>query len=206
MGVILILSFVLAIIAVLILAALLIPTNISLRLFKEGPRAQVGLYVGFLKGAASGRIDFSTEEREFQLNVLGITFLRTGLENEKKGENQKKKKKRTTDWKRLAVNANELFTAGKDFAGALAKNVAIKSFGGRVKVGLSDPAQTGMLAGFLYAGGGIAKAFLPETDFAIEPSFEGEQMDAELELALSLPLFKIIIPLIRFFRSARKIF
>jgi len=42
-----------------------------------------------------------------------------------------------------------------------------------------------MLIGFLYAGSGIAKAFLPETDLEIEPSFEEEQMDADLAFAIS---------------------
>ncbi len=75
-----------------------------------------------------------------------------------------------------------------------------------MKVGLSDPCQTGMLIGFLYAGSGIAKAFLPETSLEIEPAFDKEQMDADIEIGLSLPLFKTVIPLIRFFRRIRKVF
>ena len=75
-----------------------------------------------------------------------------------------------------------------------------------MKVGLSDPYQTGMLIGFLYAGSGIAKAFLPETSLEIEPAFDKEQMDADIEIGLSLPLFKVVIPLIRFFRRIRKNF
>jgi hypothetical protein len=202
MDIILILLIVLAIIVVLIAATLLIPIDISLRLFKEGPLAQVGMSFGFLKGAASGRIDFSPEKREFQLKVLGITFLRRPFE--KRGEKTKEEKR--TDWKKIIWNANELYAAGKELVGALTKSLSIKGLGGRVKVGLSDPSQTGMLIGFLYAGSGIAKAFLPETSLEIEPSFEEEQMDADLELGLSLPLFKTIIPIIRFFRSTRKIF
>jgi len=203
MSVILVLLIVFAIIVVLIAATLLIPVDISLRLFKEGLLAEGRISFAFLMGTASGRIDFSPEKREFRLQVLGGTLLKRPLE---KREKKPKEEKPPTDWKKLVVNANDLYAAGKELARALTKNVSIKRLGGRVKVGLSDPAQTGMLIGFLYAGSGIAKAFLPEARLEIEPSFEEELMDADLELGLSLPLFKTVIPSIRFFRSTRKIF
>ena len=199
MDIILILLIVLAIIVVLIAAALLIPVNISLRLFKDGPLAQVRMSFGFLMGIVSGRMDFNHEKREFRLRVLGVTLLRRDLE-------ERKEEKKPTDWKKIVGNANKLYDAGKDLAGALTKNISIKRLGGRMKVGLSDPYQTGMLIGFLYAGSGIAKAFLPETSLEIEPAFDKEQMDADIEIGLSLPLFKIVIPLIRFFRRIRKVF
>ncbi len=194
----LILAIVLAIILALIAAMLLIPIDIALRLFKEGPLTQVCMSFGFLMGIASGRIDFSPDKRDFRLRVLGVTILRRDLEG--------RKEKKPTDWKKLLVNAKELYDAGKDLVVALTKNLSIKRLGGRVTVGLSDPPQTGMLTGFLYAGSGIAKAFLPETSLEIEPSFEKERMDADIEIGLSLPLFKTIIPIIRFFSRTRKIF
>jgi len=206
MDIILILLIVLAIIVVLIaaaLATLLIPIDISLRLFKEGPLAQICISFGLLMGIASGRIDYGEEKREFRLRVVGITILRRPFE--KRGEKPEEEEKHT-DWKKNIVNANELYDAGKDLAGALTKNLSIKKLGGKVKVGLSEPFQTGMMIGFLYAGSGIAKAFLPETDLEIEPSFDKEQMDADIEIGLSLPLFKTIIPIIRFFRRIRRVF
>jgi hypothetical protein len=202
MDLMLILVIVLAIILVLIAATLIIPVDISVRLFKEGPLAQVQMSFGFLKGTASCRLDFSPEKREFRLRVLGVTLLRRDLERKEEEEEEEK----PTDWKKIVWNANELYDAGKDLAGALTKNISIKRLGGRVKVGLSDPSQTGMLIGFLYAGSGIAKAFLPETQLKIEPSFEEEQMDADIGIGLSLPLFKTVIPLIHFFRRTKKVF
>lgn len=202
MEIILILLILLAIIVVLIAATLLIPVDISFRLFKEGPLAQICMSFGFLRGTASGRLDFSPDKREFRLQVLGFTLLRRDLEKRK----EKPREEKPTDWKKLVVNANELYAAGKDLAVALTKNLSINRLRGRVTVGLSDPSQTGMLTGFLYAGSGIAKAFLPESRLEIEPSFEKERMDADIELRLSLPLLKTIIPLIRFFSRTRKIF
>lgn len=191
----LILAIVFALIIVLIVATLLIPADISLRLFKDGALAEVQVAFGVLRGIVSGRLDFSTEKQEFQLRVLGATVITKDLVEEKK---------EPPDWKKLVVNANELYDAGKGLALALTKNIAIKRFKGKMKVGLSDPYETGMLTGFLYAGCGIAHAFLPETELEIEPSFVQEQMDADIELGLSLPLFKIVIPVIRFFRRTRR--
>ena len=195
MDLILIVLIVLATLIVLIAAMLLIPVDISLKLSKEGLLAQVRMSFRFLKGIASGRIDFSSEKKEFQLRVFGVTLLRRGLE-----------KKEPTDWKKLVTNSDVLYDAGKELAGVLTKNMSLKKLKGKVTVGLSDPAQTGMLIGFLYAGSGMAKAFLPETELEIVPSFEKEQMDADIELRLDLPLFKTAIPLIPFFRKVKKIF
>jgi hypothetical protein len=139
------------------------------------------------------------------LLVLGFTLLRRPLEMraEKK---RAKAEKPPTDWKKVALHAGELYAAVKALAGALVKNTTLKRVAGTVKLELPDPAQTGMLVGCLYAGSGIAKAFLPQTDIEIEPSFAEEKLDADVKLELSLPLFKVIIPVIRFFHSTRKIF
>ena len=204
MGIILIFLAVLVILAALIAAALVIPVGITIKLIKEGPRAYGRMSFRFLKGTASGHVEFSPEKREFRLQALGFTLLRRPLE--KKEGKQKEEEKPSTDWKKVVGHANEFYTAGKELAGALVKNTSLKRFEGTVKVGLPDPAQTGMLVGCLYAGSGIAKAFLPKTRLEIEPSFEEERIDANGEVELSLPLFKLIIPAIRFFRKTRKLF
>ena len=207
MDLILILAIVLVIIVALLAAALLIPADISLRPFKEGPLAQLCVSFRLLKGISSGRLDVSTAKQEFRLRVLGVTILRKDLKKTDSAKKKKKKKKKPPDWKKLVWNANELYDAGKDLLGALTKNTSVKRLRGKVKVGLSDPAHTGMLVGFLYAGSGIAKAVLPESELEIEiePSFDKERMDADIETELRLPLFKVVIPLIRFFRRVRAI-
>jgi len=202
MDLILILAIVLVILIALLAAALLIPADISLRPFKEGPVAQLCVSFRLLKGVSSGRLDVSTAKREFQLRVLGVTILRKDLKKTDSAKKEKKKKK-PTDWKKLVWHANELYDAGMDLVGALTKNTSVNRLRGKVKVGLSDPAHTGMLVGFLYAGSGIAKAVLPESELEIEPSFDKERMDADIETELRLPLFKVVIPLIRFFRRVR---
>ncbi|MGB3458077.1 MAG: DUF2953 domain-containing protein [Halobacteriota archaeon] len=208
MDLILILAIVLVILVALLAAALLIPADISLRPFKEGPLAQLCVSFRLLKGISSGRLDVSTAKQEFRLRVLGVTILTKDLkktDSAKKEKKKKEEKEKPTDWKELVWHANELYDAGKELVAALTKNTSVKRLRGKVKVGLSDPAHTGMLVGFLYAGRGIAKAVLPESELEIEiePSFDKERMDADIETELRLPLFKVVIPLIRFFRRVR---
>ena len=203
MGILLLISVILASIAILIVAAILIPVKISLKLEKEGLLAQVWLSFGILMGTASGRVEFSSERREFQLQLFSATLLRKPLEKEKE---KKPEEKKPTDWKKIVGNADELYRAGMDLVGALTKSISIQRLRGKVHVGLPDAAQTGLLVGALYAGGGIAQAFLPETSLQIEPSFEEEKMDATIKLDLNLSLLKIIIPLTRFLWRMRKIF
>jgi hypothetical protein len=205
MDLILILAIVLAILVALLAAALLIPADISLRPFKEGPLAQLCVSFRLLKGIFSGRLDVSTAKRELRFRVLGVTILTKDLKkaDSAKKEKKEKKKKKSTDWKELVWNANELYDAGTDLVRALTKNTSVKRLSGKIEVGLSDPAHTGMLVGFLYAGSGIAKAILPESELEIEPSFDKERMDADIETELRLPLFKVVIPLIRFLRRVR---
>ena len=205
MDLILILAVVLVIIVALLAAALLIPADISLRPVKEGPLAELCVSFRLLKGISSGRLDVSTAKREFRLRVLGVTILTKDLKKTDSAKKEKKEKKKPTDWNKLVWTANELYDVGMDLVGALTKNTSVKRLSGKVKVGLSDPAHTGMLVGFLYAGSGIAKAVLPESELEIEPSFDKERMDADIETELRLPLFKVIIPLIRFFRRVRAI-
>ncbi|MCK4398774.1 MAG: hypothetical protein KAV25_07260, partial [Methanophagales archaeon] len=100
MEMLLILAVVLAFILALIAATLLIPVDISLRLFKEGPLAEVRMSFVFLRGMASGRLGFSSEKREFRLRVLGGTIIKKDIT---------KKEEKPTDWEKLVVNANELY-------------------------------------------------------------------------------------------------
>lgn len=196
---ILILAVILAITAALIAAVLLIPVEIVLRPFKKGDLAQLCISFKLLNGIASGRLDLSASKREFRLQVLDVSTFRKDLKK------KEKKKKKSTDWNKLVWNANELYDVVMELVESLCKNISVKRLRGKVKVGLSDPAQTGMLVGFLYAGRGIANAVRPESELEIEiePSFYKGQMDADIETELRLPLFKVIIPLIRVFRRVR---
>ena len=206
----LILLIIFALIVILVVATFLIPADISVRLVKEGPVAEVEIAFGLLLGALFGRFEYSVERQEFQARILGLTLFRRPLERRMVGKAEEKKpekrEKEGPDWKTILTNADELYSAGKELVSALNRHLSRKRIRGKLVVGLPDVAETGMLTGALYAGRGVINAAFPEADIEIEPSFHEEKMDANVVMELSLPLVTIIAPVIRFLWRMRKIF
>ena len=209
MALTLILSIFFALIVILIVATLLIPAGISVKLLKEGPIAEVRVSFRLLLGALTCHIEYSAERNEFQARILGLTLLRRPLERvagkteEKKRE---KKEKKGPDWKTMMKSANELYDAGKELVSGLTRHLSLRRVRGKLVVGLPDAAETGILTGALYAGRGIANAAFPHAYLEIEPAFGEEKMNADITMELSLPLVTIMAPVIRFLWRMRKIF
>ena len=192
----LILLIVLVLIGVFIAAVLFVPSDLTLRLFKEESATEVCISFGILWRFVSGSVTITPKKRDFRLQIISFTIIRRDFDKERK---------KPSDWKKIVRNADELYDAGTELVGALTKNLSIKSVSSKVRVGLSDPAQTGKLIGLLYAGCGIARGYLPESRNVIEPSFNEERLDTDLKIELSLPLFKLVIPLIHFLQRTRGI-
>jgi len=210
MALILVLLIFFALIVILVVATLVIPADITIRLLKEGPVAEVGVSFRLLLGALTGRIEYSAERNEFRVRILGLKLFRRPLERRTVGKAEAKKRekreKEGPDWKAMITNADELYSAGKELVSALTRHLSLKRVQGKLAVGLPDAAETGMLTGALYAVRSIANAASPQAYFEIEPSFYEEKMDADVAVALSLPLVTIMAPVIRFLWKMRKIF
>ena len=206
----LILLILIALIILLIVAALVIPADIAVRLLKEGPVAEVGVSFRLLLGALVGRIEYNAERQEIQARILGLTLFRRPLERPtvEKAEEKKRAKteKKRPNWKTLVANADELYSAGKEFVRALTRHLSLKRVHGKLVVGLPDAAETGILTGALYAGRGVINAAFPQADIEVEPSFGEAKMDANIAIELNLPLVTIITPVSRFLWRMRKIF
>jgi hypothetical protein len=206
----LVLLILFALVIILVVATLLIPADISVRLVKEGPVAEVEVSFGLLLGALTGRVAYSAERNEFQARILGLTLFRRPLERRTVGKAEEKKRekkeKKGHDWKTVTTNADEMYSAGKELVSALTRHLSLKRVCGKLVVGLPDAAETGRMTGALYAGRGIANAAIPQAYFEIEPSFGEEKMGADVTVALSLPLVTIMAPVTRFLWKMRKIF
>ena len=85
-------------------------------------------------GTASGRVEFSSERREFQLQLFSATLLRKPLEKEKV---KKPEKKKPNDWKKIVGNANAVYSAGIELVGALTRSISIQRLSGKVEVGFT---------------------------------------------------------------------
>jgi len=204
MAVSLIILIGLTVVLLLLAAALLIPATVSLTLVKEGPAADFQVAFGLLMGIISGIVHVTPERRYVQLKAGRFTLLTRPLAQKEEHKRKRKTAKKHTEVKDLLINADVLFVAGKDLVRALTRHIALTNLTGKVELGLADPAETGMLAGLLYAGSGIMQALLPQTQLAIAPFFDEERLDARLELQLRLRLGYLIRPLLRFLRQTRQ--
>ena len=204
MAVSLIILIGLTVVLLLLAAALLIPATVSLTLVKEGPAADFQVAFWLLMGIISGIVHVTPERRYVQLKAGRFTLLTRPLAQKEEHKRKRKSAKRHTEVRDLLINADVLFVAGKDLVRALTRHIALTNLTGKVELGLADPAETGMLAGLLYAGSGIMQALLPQTQLAIAPAFDEERLDARLELQLRLRLGYLIRPLLRFLRQTRQ--
>jgi len=76
--------------------------------------------------------------------------------------------------------------------------VQIRDMKGTITIGLADPAETGMLLGYLYAIAGVL--FI---DLCIEPSFDRECLEGAAEGSLRLWPYRLIAPILSFLASAK---
>ncbi|MBN1324383.1 MAG: DUF2953 domain-containing protein [Methanotrichaceae archaeon] len=76
--------------------------------------------------------------------------------------------------------------------------VQIRDMKGTIRVGLADPAETGILLGYLYAVAGALSI-----DLCIEPSFDLECLDGTAEGTLRLWPYRLIAPILSFLASAK---
>lgn len=187
----------------LLAATLLIPATVSLTLVKEGPHADFRVAFGIMKGLIAGIVHVTPERRQVQLKAGRLTLLTRPLAQ--KEEPKRKPAKRHLEVRDLLVHADVLFVAGKDLVRALTRHIALTNLTGKVELGLADPAETGMLTGLVYAGSGIMKAILPQTQLEVTPLFDEERLDARLELQLQLQLVYLIRPLLRFLHQTRQV-
>ena len=85
----------------------------------------------------------------------------------------------------------------KRFLKGLAGAIRVKRFRARLRMGLEDPADTGMAAGYLWSMIGCLESLHP-LDVRIEPSFHEEVLEGEVEGALRIWPALGVLPLLRF--------
>jgi len=88
----------------------------------------------------------------------------------------------------------------KRLLAGLVHAVGIRYFKMRLRIGLDDPADTGLAAGFIWSALGCLQSIRP-VEIDIEPSFCQEVLEGEGRGALRIWPFLVVLPLLRFFLS-----
>ncbi len=185
----------LLILLVLLASLLLIPFHLSAQLERREGRSS-------MRFAVRGIIGFSrtTEDGETTsaLQILRRTAPKRREEKEEK-KDQKKKGIPTGDLVEVLPELPYLVGAILRLLNALRRSVAMEQLKGEVRVGLGDPAQTGMLVGLTHAIGGVVSPWADTSDLTLLPVFDEAVLEGELEMKLSLRLLRLVGPATRLF-------
>ncbi len=189
----------LLILLVLLASLLLIPIHLSAQLERREGRSS-------MKFAVRGIFGFSRTTEDGETTSVLQLLRRTAPKRrqEKEGEkdkekDQKKKGISTGDLLELLPELPDLGGAVLRLLNALRMSVAMEQLKGEVRVGLGDPAQTGMLVGLTHAIGGVVSPWADTSDLIFLPVFDEAVLEGELEMKLRLRLLRLVGPATRLF-------
>ena len=189
----------LLILLVLLASLLLIPIHLSAQLERREGRSS-------MKFAVRGIIGFSRTTEDGETTSVLQLLRRTAPKRreEKEGEkekekNQEKKGISTVDLLEVLPKLPDLGGAVLRLLNALRRSVAMEQLKGEVRVGLGDPAQTGMLVGLTHAIGGVVSPWADTSDLIFLPVFDEAVLEGELEMKLRLRVLRLVGPATRLF-------
>jgi len=191
---------------------LLAPFNLSLNIGKNGPLVCGSIKLAWL-GIALRKVEISPrsaddllisirkkeagkEERAVDENKTTGKKIATANENELDGKSEGRERSETTDATHHP-SVSSLIDAAPPLAKILwdlLKSIRFKKSSCCLCFGLSDPAQTAIISGYLWF---LASAFGTfSANISINPWFEGERLEgeliAEIEARLLSPVFAVI--------------
>ncbi len=183
----------------LLASLLLIPIHLSAQLERREGRSS-------MKFAVRGIFGFSRTTEDGETTSVLQLLRRTAPKRrqEKEGEkdkekDQKKKGISTGDLLELLPELPYLVGAILRLLNALRRSVAMEQLKGEVRVGLGDPAKTGMLVGLTHAIGGVVSPWADTSDLIFLPVFDEAVLEGELEMKLRLRLLRLVGPAARLF-------
>jgi hypothetical protein len=80
----------------------------------------------------------------------------------------------------------------------LLNGIKIKRLESYLMFGLSDPADTGMLCGFIHAVAGLAYSRCKHCSFSINPVFVNPMMDFKGDMEIRVRIYSLIYPMLKF--------
>ncbi len=163
-----------------------------------------------MRFAVRGIIGFSRTTEDGETTSALQLFRRT---RRKRGEEKKEEKdKQEKDKEKKGIQTGDLLEVLPEIPGlvgavlrllnALRKSVAMEQLKGEVRVGLGNPAHTGMLVGLTHAIGGIVSPWADLSDLTLQPVFDEAVLEGELEMNLQLRVLRLVGPATSLFLKA----
>ena len=175
------LAIVLLSFAVLILALLLVPFQL------------------FVEGSMTG----SSAKGNIRIRWLGLTVWRTKPKKPTKSEEARQTKEEEAGKEYDATRLLRILTLVRDsrsalaiLAGSIRKAVAIRRVSADVVFGLGDPAETALLAGYLWSLAWIPN-LSPRISFSMRPDLERIRLEGSVSAQTSVRLFPLVSGFLR---------
>ncbi|MDO8725998.1 MAG: DUF2953 domain-containing protein [Candidatus Methanoperedens sp.] len=184
-------ALIIAVLAVLALSILLFPVNISFNSTRS-------------EGTIDGSMDvnwmiflfiYSLKEKELKIHIFGRSISRH-ISPEKKPQVQKpereiKKSRKMPPVRDFLNIIGPMFRLFRD----MVHTFRIKYYHIEITYGLNDPANTGIMTGFMHA---VRSSLKKEKDFKFTPDFTKQILDWSFMSKASITPIKIVIPLAKF--------
>lgn len=179
------------------------PTRVVLEtLSDEGVQTQV-ITFRCLGGSLQGSLKFSRGSGRFTFKVVGVSVWRGGWgEGEVYPAGREKPRKPLAFLRDIGLFQAFLKAVRRLFQDIL-EAVSFERFFCRLRIGLGDPASTGVVFGMSYPMIELVRSSFSkdEVDLELEPDWMGFGFEVSARGTLSFRLASLVIPLIRFFRD-----
>jgi hypothetical protein len=155
-----------------------------------------------LGGILEGNFELSKDERLFYLRILGSSLWKTDLREEQPEEEREVSEWTGVPWDRDLIQA--FLRSVRRLLRDILKAFSFEEFLCHLKIGMPDPAQTGIILGMSYPITEMISSNFPEGDVkvVVEPVWGRTKLDVSARGELSFRLVSLIIPLIRFFLNS----
>jgi hypothetical protein len=168
-------------------------------------------------GLLKASITFEPGGNLFRLFLFSIPIYTTTIDEEPEKEEEEKEEK--TDYRSI-LDRIRSFTSSRGLLQpfvramkAILRHIHLRELDARIKVGLPDPFQTGMLCALFYPLRQVYYSLIPVGSIELTPVFSEEVYNASIRGRITLSIIMILIPILRLFlkkdfrtlvRNARK--
>jgi hypothetical protein len=168
-------------------------------------------------GLLKASITFGPGGNFFRFFLFSIPIYTSTIDEEDEKEEEEKEEK--TDYRSI-LDRLRSFTSSRGLLQpfvralkAILRHIHLRELDVRIKVGLPDPFQTGMLSAVFYPIRQVYHSLIPVGSIELTPVFSEEVYNASVRGRITLSIIMILIPILRLFlkkdfrnivRSSRK--
>jgi hypothetical protein len=193
-------------ILVLLVLIILIPIKIKINSMIDVNKRIIQATFIVLGGTFGARILFENGITRYIIYLAGIRIYKKTVEKSKEEPKEAPKKKPKKKRKSKKYTFSNLFSREmtkqfKNIINALGKAIKIRELKCRLRIGLGDPAETGILFGYWQCAIAVASAYVDTSGLQMEPVFDDKALKLDSDVKINIYLIWLVVPAIKLFLS-----